>query len=175
MAKSVDSTYPLTLIGFYQPHEPVDFDGRVVDPFTGEITFPPSRTKLEFAAQCDINNIIKEFTRTGQINHIAAKAAQGAFLDLPDDLDYQTSLNAVNRAQDAFAALPAAIRNRFGGDPAKFLAFCDDPANGPEMLELGLRDPPPRSQGGVGGAPPTPTASADTVAPPSGSKSEPRL
>lgn len=155
-APSVTTPHPI--FGFYQPHKPVRFNNEIVNPVTGEISYPPSMTKQEFVRQCDINNIIKEFTLTGQVNHIAAKAAQGVFMDLPDSVDYQDHLNAMIRAQEAFQALPAAIRNRFHGNPAEFLAFCEDPANGDELIKLGLRQPPPRATaaGEAGGANPEP-------------------
>lgn len=130
------------LYGFYQPHKRVQFKNEVVDPITGAITNPPSMTKQEFASQCDINNIIKEFSLTGQISHINAAAKQGAFINLPDSVDYQEHLHAIKAAGDAFNALPAKIRDRFQGDPANFLAFVEDPANAEELVELGIRERP---------------------------------
>lgn len=133
-----------TLYGFYQPHKRVSYANELVNPATGEITYPPSMTKQEFKKQCDINNIIKEFSLTGQISHINAAAAQGAFLDLPDSVDYQDHLHTIMRAEEAFAALPAKIRDRFQGDPAIFLAFVQDPKNAEELITLGIREAPPR-------------------------------
>lgn len=160
------------ILGWYQPHPTVGFDGLLLDPVTGEYKKPTPRTKQEFKDQCDINNVIKEFTRTGQINHISAAAARGTFIDLPDDLDYQSSLNIVLRAEESFMALPAKVRDRFDNDPAAFLAFVTNPANADELIELGIREPPPRTgptepasgSGGAGGTPPaasTPPASQE--------------
>lgn len=140
---SVDNI-PHRIYGHYLPHKRITYDNEVIDPKTGELVKLPSMTKQEFVKQCDINNIIKEFSLTGQINHINAQAAQGRFLDLPDDLDFQSSLHTVKAAQDAFQALPAAIRNRFHGDPAEFMAFCGNPSNAAELIELGIRERPPR-------------------------------
>lgn len=162
--------------GFYQPHSPVRADGTLIHPVTGEVYTPPSMTKQEFKDQCNINNIIKEFTITGQITHISAKAAQGAFIDLPGSLDYQESLNVMLKAEEAFLALPAKIRDRFKNDPAEFLAFASDPANGDELIELGIRERPPRrapeaasGSGGDGGRPPVVTEMPAPAAPPGGS------
>lgn len=145
-----------SVVGFYIPGDrSSDFDG--MDPQTGE--FPPSMTKQEFVEECDINNIIRAFSLTRQITHINAQAAQGAFLDLPDAPDFQAGLNDVIRAQQAFAALPSMVRNRFENDPGQFLAFMDDPANNAEIVQLGLGTsvPPvvPSNQvdGGAGKAP----------------------
>lgn len=144
MAAKLNGITTTPLRGFYQPHDRVTYGNELVNPVTGEITYPPSMTKQEFKKQCDINNIIKEFTLTGQIQHINAAAAQGAYLDLPDSVDYQDHLHAIMRAEDAFASLPAQIRDRFQGDPAKFLAFVQDPANADELIKLGIREAPPR-------------------------------
>lgn len=144
LQKDVDRIYPLYQ-GHYVPHARVSERNEIVNPITGEISNPPSMTKQEFVKQCDINNIIKEFSLTGQISHINAQAAQGRFLDLPDNIDFQQSVHLVQHAQAAFAALPAAIRNRFHGNPAEFLAFVQDPANAAELIELGIRERPPRN------------------------------
>lgn len=153
--------------GHYRPHPRVVHpDGSRIDPTTGEVIRLPSRTKQEFVKQCDINNIIKEFTLTGQVNHISAKAAQGAYLDLPDAYDFQSSMNTVIHAQEAFMSLPAAVRDRFHNEPGEFLAFVSDPANGDELVKLGLRNPPPRPAA-------APNPPAETPAAPGGSGSTP--
>jgi len=46
-----------------------DFDGLVADPRTGELVYQPSMTKQSFKDQCDINNIVQEFTQHGMVNH----------------------------------------------------------------------------------------------------------
>ena len=102
---------------FYRPHKRVTFDNTKLDLKTGELVEVPSMTKQEFVAECDINNIIKQYSATGQMKHISARAAQGQYLDLPDDLDFQTSLEIVRQAQEAFATLPSGTRARFENDP----------------------------------------------------------
>lgn len=132
---------------FYRPHNRVVFENLKLNLKTGELEEIPSMTKQEFVAECDINNIIKQYSATGQLKHISSKAAQGAYLDLPDDLDFQSSLETVRVAQEAFATLPSSTRSRFENDPAQFLAFLSDPANQDEAIKLGFatdtRPPPP--------------------------------
>lgn len=135
---------------FYRPHARVQEDGGIVNHVTGEVSYPPSMTKQEFVAECDINNIIKAYTQTGQINHISAKAAQGTFEDLPDPIDLQESLAIVQHAEAAFMALPAKVRDRFHNEPGEFLEFMGDPRNEQEARDLGLLNPLPP-------APPSPT------------------
>lgn len=133
---------------FYRPHNSDDtaFTGAVVDPLTGEVSYPPSMTKQSEAAACDINNILKEFQLTGQIRHISDNAQKGIYTDLPDGLDYQESLNIVLEGQRAFDSLPSAVRNRFANDPQLFLEFMADPANVPEMIKLGLATEKPGAE-----------------------------
>lgn len=133
---------------FYRPHPRVQEKGELVNPKTGEVEIPPSMTKQEFARECDINNVIKAFKTHGMFTHVNAKAAQGAYQDLPDSVDFQESLHTIMVAEQAFMSLPAKVRDRFGQDPAQFLAFMQDPANLKEARELGLVHPEP--------TPPTP-------------------
>lgn len=125
-------------LGFYRPHKRVQFTGELVNPVTGEVTRPPSMTKQSFVEECDINNILREYSASGQLRHISARAEQGMYADLPDQADFQTALNIVLEGQAAFASLPSKVRNRFNNDPAEFLEFMADPANQEEAIRLGL-------------------------------------
>jgi phage internal scaffolding protein len=101
----------------------------------------PSRTKQEFATQCDINNILKKYTRNG-VNPfiITADAKFGDFSDIPS---YQEALDLVNNAADQFMTLPALLRRRFNNDPAELLNFLGDNSNREEAIKLGLIPQPP--------------------------------
>lgn len=131
---------------FYRPHDRVREDGSIFDRKTGEFFIPPSKTKQAMLAECDINRIIKQFSVTGQFTHLNARARLGAFTDLPDDLDYQAALNTVIEGEQAFASLPAKVRDRFDNDPASFLQFFSDPENQDEAIKLGLVVPLPQTQ-----------------------------
>lgn len=126
---------------FYRPHERVQYTGELVNPHSGEVTVPPSMTKQEFVRECDINNVIKQYKSHGMISHINAKAAQGAYTDLPDSVDFQESLHTIMVAENAFMTLPAKVRDRFGQDPAEFLAFLSNPENADEARKLGILKP----------------------------------
>lgn len=146
---------------FYYPHDRSDtwWTGELEDPQTGEIYSPPSMTKQSFLAECDINNIIKQFKVTGMIQHMSAQASKGAYLDLPPPTDFQEALNTVLAAEDSFATLPSKIRARFDNDPQEFLVFMADPANQDEIISLGLGTdtrPPPPNPGSSQEAPPSP-------------------
>lgn len=99
-------------------------------------------TKQSFKAECDINNILKQYSRTGVINHV--QSARPTYTDLPDAIDYQQSLHTLMEADQAFAGLPAAVRNRFDNSPAAFLEALSDPAQEAYLREVGVfRAPEP--------------------------------
>lgn len=138
------------MLDFYRPHNRSDtwYTGELVDENTGEVSTPPSMTKQSFVEQCDINNILKQFKASGMLTHINQQAAQGRYLDLPDDLDYQNALNIVLEAENSFASLPSKVRDRFHNDPAEFLQWFQDPDNQDEAIKLGLATdnrPPPQA------------------------------
>lgn len=136
------SDYQPKKFGFYRPHVAVDADDLVLDAKTGELKKMPSMARQEFRDQCDINNILKQFKKTGIVSHISAQRGQGAYEELPDPMEYQDALNAVMAAQESFATLPSKVRSRFDNDPAAFLAFMGDPKNAEEMYDLGLATRP---------------------------------
>lgn len=128
-------------VAHYRAHRRIQEHGELRNLYTGEITTPPSMTKQEFVRECDINNVIKQYKAHGMVSHINAKAAQGAYQDLPDSVDFQESLHTIMVAEKAFMTLPAKIRDRFGQDPAEFLAFLSNPENAEEARKLGILKP----------------------------------
>lgn len=98
-----------------------------------------SRTKQEFVAEADINNIIKRYRVTGLMRQLPREPMFGDFTNIPS---YQESLNVVIRGQEAFARLPSDLRTRFNNDPSEFLAFMANPDNRDEIYELGLAKRP---------------------------------
>lgn len=151
------------LINHFRPHPRVQYTGELLNHKTGEFFKPVTRVKQSFVAECDINNILKQYSTTGQLKHISAKAATGVYQDLPDEIDFQTSMNIVKQGEMAFATLPSKTRDRFNNDPALFLQFMADPANQDEAIKLGLATdsrPPPQ---------PTPVATPSESSDPSSS------
>lgn len=96
----------------------------------------PSMTQQQFKNQCDINLIIKKFEKTGMVTHLSGKSGQ--YGDFSSIKDFQSNLNSVISAQNAFDSLPAAIRKRFGNDPAQLIDFVHNDANYEEAEKLGL-------------------------------------
>lgn len=132
---------------FYRPHARVSFE-----------TVGPSMTRQEFKEECDIHNILKQYQRTGVLEHIAR--IRPSFEDLPSDVDFQAAMNTIIQAENAFEALPSAVRAHFGNDPATFLAAFNDDSQLAFLREHGLVEAihapaatpvaPPASEGPVG-------------------------
>lgn len=98
------------------------------------------RVDQSYKKQCDINNIMKKYEKTGLITHTKENPMWGDFSNVDS---YHESLNQVIKAKEAFATLSAKLRNRFDNDPAKLIAFLEDPANQEEAIKLKLIKAPP--------------------------------
>lgn len=100
----------------------------------------PTPTQQHLKAECDINNILRQYDKTGLITHVNNATAQ--YGDFTEVNEYQESLNRVIAAQDAFAALPSDVRKRFANDPGEFFEFATDPSNFDAMVDMGLAERP---------------------------------
>jgi len=123
--------------------------------------FEPSRTRQEFAEECDINTIMQKYEATGTISHV--NRAEPVFLDTTLYPGLQASMDAFREAGRAFNALPASVRKEFDNDPEKFVQFAVNPDNLPRMREWGLAAPekapePPVRVEMVNPVPPEPIA-----------------
>lgn len=100
-------------------------------------TFPgDSRTKQSFKEECDINYIMRRYTKNGILpSMIRTDGKYGDYSSAPDFMEAQ---NIIAHANEQFSALSSAQRERFGNDPAKFLEFANNANNADEMAKLGL-------------------------------------
>lgn len=95
-----------------------------------------SRTRQEFAAECDINRIV---ARIGAGLAAPAVCPSPVFQDvsaIPDNL--QDALELVRSSSELFASLPSKVRDRFANDPSRLFAFVADSSNRDEAVKLGL-------------------------------------
>lgn len=122
----------------------------------GLVCDEPSMTKQQFQKECDINNIIAKFQKTGVLEH-QSKFAPRYSEYTPENL--ADALFIITEANSMFEELPAVIRERFNNSPAEFLQFVQDPDNEAEMIELGLAESRP-------GVEPTAQAGAEGAAAP---------
>lgn len=112
-----------------------NYDADSVSLETGLTCDDVSLTKQSFADECDINKIVERFLHTGQLPQ---NVSLPQFGDYSQTLDYQTALNLVIEAQDAFMQFPHDVRARFSNDPAQFLDFVNNPDNIDEAIKLGI-------------------------------------
>ncbi len=119
------------------------------------------RTKQSAKNECDINQILAKYLRTGVVAPENMAKRQAVFADVSETGDYHTARNQVIAAKDAFMTLPAKLRARFNNDPGKLLDFCADSNNLEEAIELGIitkieEETPPEEPPEAPPEPPTP-------------------
>lgn len=119
---------------------------RVVTENTGEII-----TKQYMKDECDINNILNNYKKTGVITHFASR--QGEYLDCPSGIDLQAAYDLAASANEMFSELPALVRDAFDNSPRKLLDALRDPGQADRLEQLGVtkRKAPPAS--GPGSSP----------------------
>lgn len=117
-----------------------NYDRDVVSVECGLACKDESRAQQHMRDECDINTIVRRFGVTGTLPVAAHLPSYGDFDGINN---YQEALAAIKIADEAFADLPSSLRKRFDNDPAKYVEFCSDPANLPELRELGLANPLP--------------------------------
>jgi len=98
-----------------------------------------SMTEQCHADECNINNILRRYDKTGMLTHVNNAIAD--YGDFSEVNEYKTSLNKIIQAQEAFENLPSAVRKKFGFDPGNYLEFVTNSENKEEMIKLGLANP----------------------------------
>lgn len=127
-----------------------------------QLTFSgPGRTKQNFKAECDINNIMARFKKTGVLEFTSRYQPQYADVTA---IDYVTMQNQVAQAKSMFFAMPAHVRDRFQNKPEAFLEFVQNPNNKDEARALGLLKPEKSAE------PPAAAVEAAPASPPAGGK-----
>lgn len=113
-------------------------------------------TRQEFAEECDVNTIMARYQKTGVMPQ---GDRQPSYDDYSDVTDYQSALNKIIEAEEAFFDLPSRIRERFKNDPAEYVsaiqqAQTDDKVKS-ELVDLGILRPPAPAASSVPPAPPS--------------------
>ncbi len=93
------------------------------------------RTKQSFVKECDINNILAKYQKTGALTHLQNHGAQYGDATA---VSFTEAMQIVTKAQTMFEELPSSLRTRFANDPAQFMDFVQTPGNEDEMRDLGL-------------------------------------
>lgn len=96
--------------------------------------------KQSMKEECDINNIMRKYVKTGIVNHVAERSGE---YGVAHSMSYLECMEVVRKANEMFAAVPAKIRKKFNNDPAAFVEFVSNKDNVDEMRKLGLARPVP--------------------------------
>lgn len=110
----------------------------------------PSLTRQEFAADADINEIMRRYQKTGVLPVNGRDPVYVDWTAVPSNL--QDAMSAMYEAEAAFMTLPAEVRREFDNDPIAFVAFASNRENLVQMQDWGLA-PKPASAPSAPGAP----------------------
>ena len=111
------------------------FDTDAVSNETALDTGEDAVTQQCFKDECDINILLAKFAVTGQLPE---NVRVPQYVDFEEAFDFQSSMNVIRAAEEAFNAMPAEVRDRFQNDPGRFLEFANDASNYEEALKMGL-------------------------------------
>lgn len=120
---------------------PVFFTNYCRPPNVVEDNQEDSKTLQQFKQECDINYLIARYAKTGFFYDPLAQAGQKRmpqFGDFSNMGDFAEQQNRILAVYDAFAALPAATREKFGHNPATFVEFVGNPENAKACVEMGI-------------------------------------
>lgn len=105
-------------------------------------TAEEGKTQQQFKEETDINTIVERFGLTGHLPENPRMPLSGE--DFTEGItDFQTAMNAVRQAEEAFMEFPAHIRAEFENNPQKMIAFLENDKNKEKALEMGLIPKPP--------------------------------
>lgn len=116
----------------HQPRIRRFYEREPVNAVIGEV----SMTQQHMKDECDINNIMAKYQKTGLITHVAKY--QGMYDDFTVMPDFKTAMDTMLEAQEMFLTLPSDIREKFDNDAGEFVEFATDSRNYDEMVDLGL-------------------------------------
>lgn len=109
-------------------------------PHVGVDASKDGMTKQSAKDECDINKIVAKANKQGFVESLNTR--EPMYIDTTVIPDYQSALNIVLQAQDAFDALPSDVREEFDNDPARMIKFLGDSKNDARAIELGLINKP---------------------------------
>ncbi|AXL15083.1 internal scaffolding protein [Microviridae sp.] len=97
----------------------------------------PFQTRVEqsYGESLNINHLLKPAIDKGLLRH--SVQFEGEYDDIPVG-DFQEAQYIVAKGKSMFEALPSAIRNKFEGNPEKFMAFVQNPENRPWLRKQGM-------------------------------------
>lgn len=108
-----------------------------------KVEWGPSLTQQSLANECDVNVIVAKYLKTGDARIFNQRIAQWG--DISDIGSYQECLQRNKEAAEAFATLPARIRDAYGNDPMRLADALGSPEERSKLIELGIIVPEPET------------------------------
>ncbi len=95
-----------------------------------------SLTQQDFIGECDINNIMARFLKTGTV---PSRSDMGKYGDFSGVGDFREAQDILLKSNEQFAALSSKVRERFKNDPGLFLDWVhSDKCSLEEAHEFGI-------------------------------------
>lgn len=93
------------------------------------------KTDQSYKKSCDINNIVKQFSKTGILPNSTKIPQYGDFSEAPT---LEAAFDVAHAASKAFQSLPSDIRKLLGNDPSQLENFIANEDNKEICLKYGL-------------------------------------
>lgn len=117
---------------------PYNYDMEVASLMHATVPYGEDLTIQSEKDECDINVIARRFGVTGHMPQNVRAPLVGDFSNVGD---FQSAMNAINSAEDAFMQMPAELRAQLGHDAGRFVDWCSDDKNKDAMRKYGLLRP----------------------------------
>ena len=116
-----------------------NYDTDVLSYQTGLLCEEPTLAQQNMKEECDINVMVKRFQKSPELIPPVMPTVQ----DFTNSVtDFQSAMNMVRAGEEAFASLPADLREEFRNDPQRFMDFVHNPDNRDQAIKLGLISKP---------------------------------
>lgn len=96
----------------------------------------PKITDQSGKKQCDINNIMAQYAKTGMFTHLSKSVSQ--YIDNTLVIPLEDAHQIMSDAKDLFNQLPAQIRKLMDNNPQNLNTFISDPNNQDILIKHGL-------------------------------------
>lgn len=96
----------------------------------------PSRTKPQFASDCDLSTIVRRFLKTGELPQLHHKPEISDATVVSDNLF--DALEPAVKARQEFDQLPLEERNKYNNDPEAWVADLINNTKGTKNEEINL-------------------------------------
>lgn len=105
----------------------------------GIINDEPSMTQQHFEHECNINNIMCRYMKTGILPDPLSSSSP-TYADVSDFPSFEEAQNKLCRVKECFEGLPSEQRRQFGDNVNNFVQFMSDTNNLEKAHQMGIID-----------------------------------